>query len=229
MTRTDGWPNQIAPNTDTGIAASKAQLGQCWNAQYPPILGFTKKDLHMLTPIYGTIARRPWLALTCLGAAALATPLTASAQTMSAPMTAAAPQTTAQPAAHPMARRTAYRMQRETLEQRIGTMHAALKITPAEEADWAKVADVMRRNDSDMQKLVADRQAQVPHELSAVDDLKTYQSFTQAHVDGLKDLLTSFETLYAAMPADQKTVADRVFAKYGSARVATHHAMQAHS
>jgi len=174
---------------------------------------------------------RPWLALTCLGAATLAAPMIASAQAMAAPMAAPAPQAMTQPASPPtaMAHHAAYKMQHETLDQSISTLHAALKITPAQEADWTKVADVMRRNDSEMQKLVADRQAQVPHDLSAVDDLKTYQSFTQAHVDGLKDLVASFETLYDAMPADQKRVADRVFAKFGRARVATHHAMQAHS
>jgi hypothetical protein len=128
-----------------------------------------------------------------------------------------------------MARRAAYSARRETLDQRISTLHAALKITPAQEADWAKVAEVMRRNDSDMQKLVADRETRVPHQLSAVDDLKTYQSFTQAHVDGLKDLVVSFETLYAAMPDDQKILADHVFAKYGRARVAIHGPTQAHS
>ncbi len=173
-----------------------------------------------------TTARR-WLALTCLSAAAFAAPLAASAQTTAAPST----ESTSASASHPMAKthHAAYRMGSETLDQRISRMHAALKITPAEEADWTKVADVMRRNDSDMQKLVADRQARVPHELSAVDDLKTYQSFTQAHVDGLKDLVASFETLYADMPADQKMVADHVFAKFGRERVAMRHAVQAHS
>ncbi len=178
-------------------------------------------------PTHMAAATARWLTLTCLSAAALTAPLVASAQTMAAP--AATP--TTQPAPHTMslAHRAAYRMQRETLDQRISTMHDALKITPAEEADWTKVADVMRRNDSDMQKMVADREARVPHELSAVDDLKTYQSFTQAHVDGLKDLVASFETLYAAMPADQKMVADHVFAKFSRARVSTQHAVQAHS
>jgi hypothetical protein len=157
--------------------------------------------------------------------------MAASAQTMAAPMATPSTQPMTQPAPHSMAmtHHAAYRMRSETLDQRISSMHAALKITPAEEADWTKVADVMRRNDSDMQKLVANRQAQVPHELNAVEDLKTYQSFTQAHVNGLKDLVASFETLYAAMPADQKMVADHVFAKYGRERVAMRHAVQAHS
>jgi hypothetical protein len=174
---------------------------------------------------------RSWLALTCLGVATLASPVVASAQTMAAPMAAPTTQPMAQPAPHKMSmtHRAAYRLQQETLDQRIRTLHAALKITPAEEADWTKVADIMRRNESDMQKLVADRRARVPHELSAVDDLKTYQSFAQAHVDGLKDLVASFETLYDSMPADQKMVADHVCAKYGRERVALHQAVQAHS
>jgi len=183
-----------------------------------------------------TAIARPWLALTCLGAAAFAAPLVASAQTTTTPMAApptqpVAPQAMAQPIPHLRAttHHVAYGMASETLDQRISSMHAALKITPAEEADWMKVVDVMRRNESDMQKMVADRKAEGSHELSAVDDLKTYQSFTQAHVDGLKDLVASFETLYADMPADQKLLADHVFAKFGRERTAMHHAMQARS
>jgi hypothetical protein len=184
----------------------------------------------MPTPMTTATGRR-WLALTCLGAATFAAPLIASAQTMAPTMVAPTTQPITQPAPHStaMTHHAGYKMQRETLDQRIDMMHAALKITPTEEADWTKVADVMRRNDSDMQKLVADRQARVPHELSAIDDLKTYQSFTQAHVDGLKDLVASFATLYAAMPADQKMIADHVFAKYGRERVAMRHGMRAHS
>ncbi len=172
----------------------------------------------MLSFIPATTLRRG-LTLTCLGAAVLGSPLIASAQTMAPPV----------PHTSSMARRTAYSAKPETLDQRIASLHAALKITPTQEADWAKVAEVMRSNDSDMRKLVADREARVPHQLSAVDDLKTYQSFAQAHVDGLKDLVASFEMLYAAMPDDQKMLADHVFAKYARARVAMHRAMQAHS
>jgi hypothetical protein len=162
------------------------------------------------------MSARRWLTLSCLGAA-LTGPVQASAQTMAAP--AQAPRSVSTP------RHAADRGRVETLDQRISTLHAALKITTDEEADWSKVADVMRRNDRDMQKLVADHQAEGPQELSAVDDLKTYEKLTQAHVDGLKDLLVSFEALYAAMPADQKTLADHVFAKYVRSRVPAHHAM----
>jgi hypothetical protein len=47
--------------------------------------------------------------------------------------------------------------------------------------------------------------------LSAVDDLKTYEKFAQAHVDGLKNLISAFTSLYDTMPDAQKKVADKVF------------------
>ena len=50
-----------------------------------------------------------------------------------------------------------------------------------------------------------------PKNMTAVEDLKTYQKFAQAHVDGLKNLISSFDTLYAAMPDAQKKIADEVF------------------
>ena len=43
-----------------------------------------------------------------------------------------------------------------------------------------------------------------PQDMTAVDDLKSYQKYAQAHVDGLKNLIASFATLYDALPDDQK-------------------------
>jgi protein CpxP len=51
--------------------------------------------------------------------------------------------------------------------------------------------------------------------VSGSNDLKTYQEFTQARLDGLKNLTSSFKTLYDSMPADQKKNADQVFRSYG--------------
>jgi hypothetical protein len=53
--------------------------------------------------------------------------------------------------------------------------------------------------------------------MSAVDDLNTYEKFAQAHVDGLKNLISSFKTLYTAMPDAQKKNADQVFKTSGRA------------
>ncbi len=99
----------------------------------------------------------------------------------------------------------------ETVEQRITSLHAELAITPGEESDWSSVAKAMRANAAAMQKLIAEKTAKDPKSMTAVDDLKTYAEFAQAHVDGLKSLTSSFETLYESMPDAQKKVADQVF------------------
>jgi protein CpxP len=99
----------------------------------------------------------------------------------------------------------------ETVEHRIATLHAVLKITPGEEAKWHAVAQAMRENASNMDQLIADSRKMAPQDTSAVDDLRLYQKFAQAHVDGLKNLIASFTVLYSAMPDAQKKVADRVF------------------
>ena len=99
----------------------------------------------------------------------------------------------------------------ETVEQRITNLHAALKITPDQEAKWKEVAQDMRENATAMDKLVAETRTTPPQTMSAVDDLKMYQKFAQAHVDGLKNLLSHFDAFYAAMPDPQKKIADEVF------------------
>ena len=136
-----------------------------------------------------------------LGATFLATPLTA-AWAQNAPVKTAA--TT-----------DATETKGETVEQRITDLHASLKITPAEEAQWNGVAQAMRENAAAMDKLVATNRTTPPQNMTAVQDLQTYQQFAQAHVDGLKNLTAAFSTLYKAMPDDQKKVADQVFQTSG--------------
>jgi len=110
----------------------------------------------------------------------------------------------------------------ETVEQRITSLHTALKITPDEDAKWNAVAQSMRENASAMDKLVAETRTTPPQSMSAVDDLKMYQKFAEAHVAGLKNLISSFATLYSAMPDAQKKTADTVFQS-------THQSATAHS
>ena len=111
-------------------------------------------------------------------------------------------------AAQPVAAQAA-ETKTETVEQRITELHTAMKITPDQEQLWKGVAQDMRENATAMDKLVASTRTAPPK--TAVDDLKTYQKFAQAHVDGLKNLIGSFEKLYAAMPEAQKKIADTVF------------------
>jgi periplasmic protein CpxP/Spy len=115
------------------------------------------------------------------------------------------------PAEKPPAAAAATSNKPETVEQRITSLKAALKITADQEAKWGTVATAMRDNAAAMDKMVQAKRAISPASMTAVDDLKTYQEFTQLRVDGLKDLNSAFQSLYNSMPAAQQKNADQVF------------------
>ena len=95
-------------------------------------------------------------------------------------------------------------------ELRIKDMHGKLKITPAQEEQWAKVAEAMRDNAKTMDNLT---QARAGHakDMTAVDDLKSYGEITEAHLAGIKKLTPVFSELYASMSDAQKMEADTLF------------------
>jgi len=95
-------------------------------------------------------------------------------------------------------------------EVRIAQLHADLKITSAEEAQWGEVAQAMRDEATQMDELITRRQAQQDL-MSAVDDLNNYAELAQAHADGVKKMSTVFAPLYNTMTDDQKKIADEVF------------------
>ncbi len=161
--------------------------------------------------VRSALSARSVVVATLLGTAMLASPLV-----MAQAQTAGADPTMVQ--AHPTSHwaRTAHR-RHETVEQRIASLHKALEITPDEEADWNLVAQAMRDNAAAMQKLAEDDAARDPGTLTAMVELQTYQKFAQAHVDGLKNLISSFDNLYNSMPDTQKKVADAVFRTFGHA------------
>ncbi len=148
-----------------------------------------------------------------LGATMLAGPLSAAraAPATSAPFQVA--QAVLQTAAVPPSNAAAgaAEMKTETVEQRITSLHAALQITPDEEANWTAVAAAMRDNAAAIEKMIAERTAQDAQGMTAVEDLQAYQKFAQAHVDGLKKLIPAFDTLYSSTHDAQKKVADQVF------------------
>jgi len=122
--------------------------------------------------------------------------------------TGAAPSMSAKPAAANAEAKT------QGVEQRITQLHSELKITADQESKWNDVAQAMRDNAANMEKLVAEKRQQAPQSMTAVDDLKTYQGFAEAHVDGLKKLTSAFSTLYDSMSDQQKKNADQVFANF---------------
>jgi periplasmic protein CpxP/Spy len=128
----------------------------------------------------------------------------AFAQTMApaAASASAAPQTAASaPAANKREAR---------VEERIAELHSSLKITPQQEEQWSKFADVMRDNGRTMADLYRQRIAQ-RDTMSALDDMKQYEQITQANADGTKRLVEAFEPLYASLSPEQKKLADTNF------------------
>jgi periplasmic protein CpxP/Spy len=102
----------------------------------------------------------------------------------------------------------------DRVETRIKDMHAKLKITQAQEDQWAKVAQVMRDNEKTIEPLIKAR-AENAKTMTAVDDLKSYAEITDAHADGIKKFTPVFATLYASMSDAQKKEADVLFRRGG--------------
>jgi protein CpxP len=100
------------------------------------------------------------------------------------------------------------------VEKHIKDLHATLKITPAEETQWNKVAETMRANAKDLDRAIDKRDANAASG-TAIDDLNAYADVAQAHANGVKKLASSFSGLYSTMTDDQKKEADEVFRHHG--------------
>jgi hypothetical protein len=98
----------------------------------------------------------------------------------------------------------------DRIEAHIKKLHDQLQITPAEETQWSAVAQAMRDSASQLRSL-AEARAKNADSMSALDDLKSYQTIAQAHLDGVNKLVPAFSALYASMPAAQQKNADLVF------------------
>jgi hypothetical protein len=57
----------------------------------------------------------------------------------------------------------------------------------------------MRENAAAMDKLIAETKKTPPQNMTAVADLQMYQKFAQAHVDGLKNMLSHFGPALASV------------------------------
>jgi periplasmic protein CpxP/Spy len=119
----------------------------------------------------------------------------------------------------------------DRVEARIRELHSQLKIRPEQEDQWNAFAQVMRENAQTMQAEVEQR-IQNQRNMSAVDDLVSYEKITETHAEGLKKLVPAFQALYDSMAPEQKKNADTVFAQYskrmarngmaGTGRTASH-------
>jgi periplasmic protein CpxP/Spy len=152
-----------------------------------------------------SLAPAAMAAFLCLPAAALAQ--SSQAPAPAAPQEAAPPAAPSSPlAGHPVAGKNA----EERVENRINELHAQLRITPAEQQQWGQFAQVMRENAHDMDQAFIQRAEQF-QSMNAVQNMQSYEQIAEAHAQHVQKLVVAFESLYNAMPDQQKQLADQVF------------------
>jgi hypothetical protein len=98
-------------------------------------------------------------------------------------------------------------VQPQNVEASISTLHQRLQITPAQEAQFNAVANVMREN----ARAEAGAPQQPPSGATAVDDLRAYIRYSEVELTGLKKMLPALEALYATLSPAQKKAADAAF------------------
>lgn len=94
------------------------------------------------------------------------------------------------------------------VEGRIAYLKAELKITPAQEADFNKVAQAMRDNAKERATAFEKFRADRDKPRSAVESLEARARFGQLRTQQTERLLAAFKPLYASLSPDQKKAAD---------------------
>lgn len=112
--------------------------------------------------------------------------------------------------ATPSAMKAADAKRDAAVESHIADLHAKLKITSAEESKWKEVAETMRDNAKELDRVIDKRDASVKS-ATAIDNLNGYAEIAQAHANNVKKLAKAFSGLYSVMSDDQKKEADEVF------------------
>jgi periplasmic protein CpxP/Spy len=95
----------------------------------------------------------------------------------------------------------------QNVEGNIATLRQRLQITPAQEAQFNAVANMMREN----ARAEAGAPQQPPAGATAIDDLRAYIRYSEVELAGLKKMLPALEALYATLSPTQKRAADAAF------------------
>ena len=93
------------------------------------------------------------------------------------------------------------------VEANIASLHQRLQITPAQEAQFSAVANVLRQN----ARAEASAPQAPPANASAVDYLRAEIQYEEAELAGLKRFLPALDALYATLSPAQKQTANAVF------------------
>ena len=97
--------------------------------------------------------------------------------------------------------------QPQNVEANIASLHQRLQITPAQEAQFNAVANVMRQN----ARAEASAPQSPPANASAVDHLRAEIQYDEVELAGMKRFLPALEALYATFSPAQRQTADAIF------------------
>jgi periplasmic protein CpxP/Spy len=96
------------------------------------------------------------------------------------------------------------------VEGEIAFLKAALDVTPAEEAQWDKVAGAMRENNRDTQQLYDKLPSDPTQPQTAVQRAELQLESAELSTQEAKRFLDAFRPFYASLSPDQKDTADQL-------------------
>jgi LTXXQ motif family protein len=96
------------------------------------------------------------------------------------------------------------------VEGEIAFLKAALDVTPAEEAQWDKVAGAMRENNRDTQQLYDKLPSDPTQPQTAVQRAELQLESAELSTQEAKRFLDAFRPFYASLSLDQKATADKL-------------------
>lgn len=108
-----------------------------------------------------------------------------------------------------------HRLPGERIDARLAYAKAALKITPAQEAQWNALADVLRKQAKAMDEQFAQRRNTRDQQLSAIDRLQRRQEMMSAASARATEVLEAAKPLYAVLNDEQKKEADALLSRAG--------------
>jgi hypothetical protein len=101
------------------------------------------------------------------------------------------------------------------IEGRIAFLHAELKITPAQKAQWDNVATVMRDNAKSDTALFEQARTERAGKPDALARMNARVKFSEARLATTKKFLEAFAPLYQSLSDEQKQTADELFGPRG--------------
>ncbi|MBV8169814.1 MAG: Spy/CpxP family protein refolding chaperone [Alphaproteobacteria bacterium] len=101
------------------------------------------------------------------------------------------------------------------VEGRIAYMWAELRITPAQQAQWDRVATAMRAQAAQMDQMAQQMRARRDQPSNAMDRLERRAQMAELHANNAKTFAAAFKPLYDSLSDDQKKSADELFDRRG--------------